>query len=64
MTAIMINVEYNRGITTKCFCTVVYDVEKVHPALMEVLNYIKSNGWTYINHTICIATIKDGGNNL
>ena len=54
MPIIMIDVECKDGIITRHFCTVVSDASKIHKALMDSVNFIKSIGWLYIEHTITV----------
>lgn len=54
MPIITIDVECRDGIITRHFCTVVSDASEIHKALMESVNFIKSIGWLYIEHTITV----------
>lgn len=59
MPIITIDVECRDGIITRHFCTVVTDASEIHKALMDSVNFIKSIGWSYIEHTITVHEQKE-----
>jgi len=57
---ITINIKCSDGMLEKNFSTIVSDESEIHVALMDSLNFIRSIGWKYIEHTIVLHESREG----